>query len=209
MDKQDCKSQNPTEQLILEAAVREFGRKGFDGARTTNIAAEAGVTHAMLNYYFRTKENLFERIFEDKLSQILDLVLAPITESSGDIKQRIAKGIAAHFDFLMANRDLPRFIVTNFNARPDYCRKMIDNIESNARERLMAFQEQLDQAYFHRKINHINAWSLLGDIASLNVFPFLAFPMMMAISGYDSDCYDEFMQARKEENIETIMKRLS
>ena len=52
------------EQAILEAAEREFIAKGFAGARTTSIAEAAGVTHAMLHYYFRTKEQLFERILD-------------------------------------------------------------------------------------------------------------------------------------------------
>ena len=58
------------EQAILEAAEREFLKKGFDGARTTSIAAAAGVTHAMLHYYFRTKEQLFERILDLSLIHI-------------------------------------------------------------------------------------------------------------------------------------------
>lgn len=53
---------NNTEQLILEAAEQEFFAKGFGGARTAVIAENAGVTHAMLHYYFRKKEYLFERI---------------------------------------------------------------------------------------------------------------------------------------------------
>ena len=55
------------EQEILEAAEREFIAKGFAGARTTSIAEAAGVTHAMLHYYFRTKEQLFERILDEKM----------------------------------------------------------------------------------------------------------------------------------------------
>ena len=56
------------EQEILEAAEREFIAKGFAGARTTSIAEAAGVTHAMLHYYFRTKEQLFERILDEKMA---------------------------------------------------------------------------------------------------------------------------------------------
>lgn len=48
------------EQEILKAAEQEFLTKGYDGARTTSIAQAAGVTHAMLHYYFRTKEQLFD-----------------------------------------------------------------------------------------------------------------------------------------------------
>ena len=55
-----------TEQSILKAAEKEFLKKGFSGSKTTEIAKEAGVTHAMLHYYFRTKENLFNKVFEEK-----------------------------------------------------------------------------------------------------------------------------------------------
>ena len=41
------------EQDILKAAEMLFAEKGFKGATTTLIAAQAGVTHAMLHYYFR------------------------------------------------------------------------------------------------------------------------------------------------------------
>ena len=63
MDKQEKQTK---EQLILAAAEHEFLTKGYDSARTTSIAQAAGVTHAMLHYYFRTKEQLFERIVDEK-----------------------------------------------------------------------------------------------------------------------------------------------
>ena len=61
-----------TEQSILKAAEKEFLKKGFSGSKTTEIAKEAGVTHAMLHYYFRTKENLFNKVFEEKARQLAD-----------------------------------------------------------------------------------------------------------------------------------------
>ena len=57
-----------TEQAILQTAETEFLDKGFALAKTTEIAKQAGVTHAMLHYYYRTKEKLFERVFQEKVS---------------------------------------------------------------------------------------------------------------------------------------------
>ena len=61
---------------ILKAAEHEFLTKGYDGARTTSIAQAAGVTHAMLHYYFRTKEQLFDRIVESKFSTMSQSLIA-------------------------------------------------------------------------------------------------------------------------------------
>lgn len=65
-----------TESEILKAAEQEFMLKGFDGTKTTSIAHAAGVTHAMLHYYFRTKEQLFERILTEKVQLMSESVLA-------------------------------------------------------------------------------------------------------------------------------------
>ena len=61
------KEDKNTEQAILKAAEEEFLKKGYALSKTTDIAKQAGVTHAMLHYYFRTKENLFEKVFSQKV----------------------------------------------------------------------------------------------------------------------------------------------
>lgn len=209
MDKQETQQSKDTEQLILEAAVKEFSTKGFDGARTSTIAANAGVTHAMLHYYFRTKEKLFERIFKDKIQYIIKMVLSPMVESEGSIKERICKGIEAHFKFLLANKELPVFFITTINSRPESYREAISVLSSTASDRIKALQGALDKAHEAGEISKVKADALIGDIASLNVFPFLAYPLLMAATGYREEEYEAYMEMRLKENIEIIMKRIS
>lgn len=209
MDKQNTEQAKDTEQLILEAAIQEFSAKGFDGARTSTIAANAGVTHAMLHYYFRTKEKLFERIFKDKIQYIINMVLSPMVESKGSIKERICKGIEAHFKFLLANKELPVFFITTINSRPaSYC-EAISELSASASDRIKALQGALDKAHEAGEISKVKAEALIGDIASLNVFPFLAYPLLMAATGYREEEYEAYMEMRLKENVEIIMKRLS
>ena len=118
------------EQAILEAAEREFLKKGFDGARTTSIAATAGVTHAMLHYYFRTKEQLFERILDEKMRMMGQSVLAAFGDARLPLIERLRNGIERHFDFIAANPDLPRFIVNEVFARPERYEAMQRQIRS-------------------------------------------------------------------------------
>lgn len=63
-----------TEQLLPEAAEAEFLEKGYGKARTTEIAKRAGVNHAMLHYYFRTKEHLFEVVFRNKAALMSEVL---------------------------------------------------------------------------------------------------------------------------------------
>ncbi|TGX83163.1 TetR/AcrR family transcriptional regulator [Palleniella muris] len=202
------KSEKDTEQRILEAAIKEFSLKGFDGARTASIAAEAGVTHAMLHYYFRTKEKLFECVFKDKMQYVLDMVLVPIVRAEGSIKERICKGIEAHFDFLMANKDLPLFVFTTLHSRPEMFREAVNGLAPVFREQLKEVQCECDKAHEAGEIGRVDVPMLLCDIACLNVFPFLASPMMMVVAGYPQERYGEFMEMRKRETVETILKRI-
>ena len=103
-----------TESEILKAAEQEFMLKGFDGAKTTSIAHAAGVTHAMLHYYFRTKEQLFERILTEKVQLMSESVLAAFGQPGLPLLERLKDGVTCHFDFIAANPQLPRFIVNEF-----------------------------------------------------------------------------------------------
>jgi len=96
------------EQTILEAAEREFLNKGFAGARTTSIAEAAGVTHAMLHYYFRTKEQLFERILDEKMRLMSQSVLTAFGQPGLPLAERLRNGVERHFDFIAATPDTQR-----------------------------------------------------------------------------------------------------
>ena len=105
----------PTKEL---AAEQEFLTKGFDGARTTSIADAAGVTHAMLHYYFRTKEQFFGRILNEKMALMATSMVAVMGNPSLPLVERIGQGIGQHFDFLMTNPELPRFIINEVATQP-------------------------------------------------------------------------------------------
>lgn len=198
-----------TERLILDAAVKEFSAKGYDGARISSIAAQAGVTHAMLYYYFRTKEKLFERIFKDKIEYILNMVITPMVESRSDIRDRVAYGVSVHFDFLMKNRDLPIFFITTLNSRPELYNEIREKLLSTANRRISYLQFEFNKAMRNGEICNLDVCDLLADIASLNVMPFLAAPIMMPALGYNPEDEAQFFADRKKENIEIILKRLS
>ena len=104
------KKEDNTEQLILKAAEEEFLEKGFVLAKTTEIARRAGVTHAMLHYYYRTKENLFEQVFRQKV-QLVAKSLDTAFDEQLPFAQQLETLIQVHFEFIQANPRLPFFIL--------------------------------------------------------------------------------------------------
>lgn len=198
------KSSQTTEQLILEAAEREFLQKGFAGARTSAIAEAAGVNHAMLHYYFRTKENLFETIAAKKMVLLREILTITPEEAAMPLIEQIRTMTERHFEFVKANPDLPRFVITEIIGNPERREMILGHLRKYLPELINQFQLRIDEEVIRGNCRRVEASMLLFDIVSLNLFPFMMAPLSSAIF---SD-YDEFLELRKQEVIETIISRI-
>ena len=205
MDNQEKQSK---EQLILAAAEQEFLTKGYDGARTTSIAQAAGVTHAMLHYYFRTKEQLFERIVDAKFAKMSHSMVTIIGDPSLPIVERIKGGIAAHFDFVAANPLLPRFVINEIVSRPERYEVLYKRAGFVVNSVYNALQAEVDSAAERGEIERVDVKMLFISIMSLNIFTFVAYPFMEPIMGELRANREQFLAERKAENIETILRRI-
>lgn len=197
-----------TEERILEAAVQEFMTKGYAGARTTAIAEAAGVTHAMLHYYFRTKDKLFDRIIESKIGTLRDIMLASLGDPTIPLFDKIKSAIENHQDFIAANPELPRFMINEVLNRPDRMPKVIERLKHHTPLVVQSLQRQIDEYADRGLCRRVDAGMLMLDIVSLNIFPFSATPMVNALLGGMMENRQAFVEARKKENVETIMKKL-
>lgn len=208
MDKEAPHAED-TETKILHAAEKEFLEKGYAGARTATISEAAGVTHAMLHYYFRTKDKLFERIITEKMTLLGDIVLGAFGDSSLPLAERIRQGVEQHFDFIAANPSLPRFIINEVYAHPERLRIMETSVQGIASRLLGGLQSEIDESAARGLSRPADALMLLVDIISLNLFPVMAAPIVGSIIGGTYESYDAFLAARKQENVETILKKLN
>ena len=207
MDKELNYSQD-TETRILQAAEKEFFEKGYIGARTTSIAEAAGVTHTMLHYYFRTKDKLFEQIVSKKINMLGDIILSAIGDNNLPLEDRIRQGVERHFDFISANRDLPRFIVNEVFSHPERIEILKTSIQNIVNDLLNNLQQEIDEYAAKGLCQQADARMILIDIVSLNVFPFMAVPIVKEAIGYSYKSYDEFLTLRKKENVETVLRKL-
>lgn len=202
------KVNNTSEQAIISAAEKEFLEKGFAAAKTTNIAAKAGVTHAMLHYYFRTKENIFNKIYEQKVEMLAKSVMTAFFNLQLPTIERIKKGIESHFDFLAANPSLPRFVINEIITNPERLQKLKTTIHLALKEVLQRIQDDLDAAAERGEIRHVNAIDLILDAVSLNVFLFIMYPIATEILLPIYGSEKKMLEARKAENIQTLLNRL-
>ncbi|MCH5248247.1 MAG: TetR/AcrR family transcriptional regulator [Muribaculaceae bacterium] len=208
MDKfTQTESQN-TEQKIIDAAEEEFLLKGFDGARTTSIAAKAGVTHAMFHYYFRTKEKIFEKIISKKLELLTGLIMDSISIENLGLEEKLKRIIDTHIDFVSENPQLPGFLVREIFNNPERFDILRARFETFAPMLVQNIQKELDKGQAEGKYRKTDARMLLIDIISLNVFAFMAAPLVnVVLSGFMDD-KETFRELRKKENFDTIMRKI-
>ena len=194
-----------TESRILQAAEEEFLLKGLEGARTTAIAERAGVTHAMLHYYFRTKNMLFERIIEEKMRNAGNIMQAVFVLGDMPLMERVKRGVEQHFDFIAANPNLPRFVIQEIYSHPERHEIMRSQVLTITKDWLCDLQRHIDESAATKATEWIDARMLLLDIVSLNLFAFIGYPLM-----FDGLVTDKkvFFEKRKAENVELIMRRL-
>ena len=195
------------EQQILEAAEREFLEKGYDGARTTSIAKAAGVTHAMLHYYFRTKEQLFEHIIDKKMSEIVPLMTHLFGNSDLPLVKRIEEAVSIHFDFVMANPDLPKFLINEVLPHKERCDLFRSKIE-NVLYLVDNLQREVNEAAASGEVEQFNVLLLFQSVLSLNIFPSVMENMIENLLGDNGQSMKEVLAQRKAENIELIMRRI-
>lgn len=200
----DAKSN--TEEAILKAAEDEFMANGFAGAKTVAIAERAGVTHAMLHYYFRSKRNLYEKVLNEKMELMIRSFGVFFERSDDDIVERIRHGIEYHFDFFKANPLLPFFMVNEVFSKNDV--RIMDVMRAKVFNVYKKIQKEVDAAVAAGNIRPVSAFDLMLDIISLNVFAFVAKPFIKGFEGVIFNNEDEMYEARKRENVEVIMSRI-
>ncbi len=179
-----------TEEKILLAARKIFIQKGMDGARMQEISDEAGINKALLHYYFRNKNKLFEAVFTDIFKTFFGKVGSGLM-SDAPIKEKIMLFTDTYIDTIAANPFVPQFIINEINRDPS----IMQNIMNNA-----GFQPDMLVSLFESQIKHTeyDIRHFIVSILGLCIFPFAARPLMETIY-FDSNkgAYEKFLQERK------------
>jgi TetR/AcrR family transcriptional regulator len=201
-----------TERQILDAAHRVFLRSGTAGARTQEIAAEAGVNSALLHYYFRSKERLAAAVFHRAAGELFPVV-AGILLSDVSLEDKVRQVIAVELDRLSCTPYLPAYIISELAYHPERIRQLIaaltgERPEALGQTVLTKIKEQIRDEVRGGRMRAIRADQFLVNLLSLCIFPFAAQPMLAALLGLDGERFSRFIHDRKRELPEFFMKAL-
>jgi len=191
-----------TEDKIVDAAKTVFVQKGMDGARMQHIADEAGINKALLHYYFRTKDKLFEKVFTILFKDIFSIFDRAVSEEvsfeeflDGFIRQYIKK--------IKSKPYIPQFIIHELNRNP---KKIVELMHSSNFKKQRLF-DLVNKAVEEKVIRPIHPVHLITNILALCIFPFIAKPIItgFALDG-DKTKYQQYIDERPEEVIAFVKR---
>lgn len=184
-----------TENQILDAAKKVFLLKGMDGARMQEIADEAGINKAMLHYYYRNKQLLFEAVFNHAFALIAPQ-LNQILSDSNSVEEKIKQFSLNHISFLIKHPYLPSFIIQELNRDAEFAKKMMNK---NVFPNIGVFKNQIELAIENGELRPVKPEQLLINIIALNAFPFVARPLLQSIISLDDAPFETILEERKTE----------
>jgi AcrR family transcriptional regulator len=202
--KENQQQPDSAEQKIFDAAHEIFVQKGMDGAKMQEIADKAGINKALLHYYYRSKEKLYEAVARAIIGRAAPMI-SRLIESELPLEEKIRHFIDFYIGIISKNPFIPLFIISEINKHPEHFFEAILPAEL---PKPQFFIRQVEEEIAAGKIRPVNPRHLVINIVSMCVFPFIAKPMARFALGLNSAELKLFLEERKEQVTEFVLAAL-
>ena len=188
-----------TEEKILAAAKKVFYKKGLKGARMQEIADDAGVNKAMLHYYFRSKQKLFDQVFSQSVRSITPQLMDVFLEES-NLQTKITHLVELTIDLFLEEPFLSNFIINELSNNPEKLFQSILEYDDGLVGKVLPListqiQEGIEQGSIK---SDLKPAELIVNILSLCLLPIMAQTVLQRILGIDDERMERFMAKRKQ-----------
>jgi len=204
----DIKNEQPLEQAILEVAERLFLEKGFAMTSTTEIAKEVGCNQALIHYYFRTKDNLFNTIFEQKFKIFFQGIFDTKKLENLSFRDKLRNIIESHFELLRRNPRMPALILNESLRQPNHIKVLREKLHALPEQLFYEFNEELQVEIKNGRIRDISLIDLVFSMFSLNATMFIMLPVLELLLDLNDEKKELMIQHRKSENVDFILNSL-
>ena len=178
-----------TEEKILEAASKVFTEKGFAGTRTRDIAEEAGINLALLNYYFRSKEKLFEQVMKLKMVLLFGQIVPILTNEKTNLEEKIDLVSNKYFEILSKNPNLPLFVLSEMQKKNSEVKSIIPVNK--------IFKNSVILKQIKERKPELNPSHFLINFLSMTIFPFITKPVFNTFDLMNETEFQQFVEERK------------
>jgi len=184
-----------TEEKIFDAAAEVFVEKGMNGARMQDIANRAMINKSLLHYYYRTKDKLFDAVFQ-KLAGKVFAKFAPVFNENLTLEEKLRFFYKEHISFMNENPRLPAFILNEINRNPELIKRILKSVDFNKLWDMLENQHKAELEMYN--ITRATIPQLMSTIAAISVFPFAARGILETILEKAGMDFDTYIEERKE-----------
>lgn len=204
----DIKEDKSMEQLILEKAEELFLEKGFAATSTTMIAHAVGCNQALVHYYFRTKDNLFNTVFETRFRDFFTRIFDTSEIHQKSFIEKIKHISVSHFDLLAENPKLPMLILNELSRQPEHIHMLRNKLHELPEKLYQMLNTELQKEISEGKVRNVSLIDILTTIITLNVALFTVFPLATQVLQLSEEEKSKMLMHRKNENITIILSYL-
>ena len=193
-----------TEVLILNAARKVFLENGFDGTTMQKISDEAGINKALLHYYFRSKDRLFEAVFIEAFARMVPNIMK-VFFSEMEFQEKIRNFVDTYITALQQYPQIPLFILHELHRNPGRIIELIKSTGMNPDFVMDIIRQEIKKG----TIAEIDPYDLMVNMLAMCIFPFAARPMIQGfIFKNDAKVFEEFLDKRKTEVADFILNAI-
>ena len=197
-----------TENRIIEAARQVFTKKGYAATRTDDIAKEAGINRALLHYYFRSKDKMFEIIFTDRLKEFFSGIVS-ILLSEKTVVEKIRALVMHDITTLQEHPDMPLFVISEITNNKDRFIEFVNQAGIPKGKLIEMLQNQIDREIEEGKLKPTtSAQQLMMNTMSMAIYPFLARPIIQTMMMMDDRKFNSMIEKRKKEVADFIINSI-
>lgn len=189
------KNNSEVKDRILKVSRELFIRNGYNNTSVRDIASASGTNIAMVNYYFNSKYNLFEIIFDDALTVLFDRILK-VLQSDKSFFDLLASWIDSYYETFMEYPQIPDFILNAISQNPERLTERIRKFDPYSI--FMIISARLQREVENGTIQETPPLDFLLNVLSLCVFPFIFGPMATKVAGRTPEDYREVLENHKK-----------
>lgn len=189
------------EQKIKEAARKVFLEFGFDGCTSRQIAKEAGINVALVNYYFKSKNQLFQLVFKAVMEDFLNTMLE-VFKTDLSLENKVRIFIEREFEFLSKHPDIPLFVIGQLSKKQGCNLSELGLLQQLAATGVF---EQCIKAQEEGKMRKVEIFSIMTILKANCHFPVMARPLIQDIHGMSDEEYEQKITLHKQYVIEMIV----
>ena len=196
-----------TGQAILKAAEELFLEQGFEQTTTKQIAQRAGCNQALLHYYYRTKDNLFVQIFEEKAKFIATHFL-DINLTAQTLEERISQMVELHFELFRKNPRLVPFLLKEVLSDPVRVAPILDKIKQYMVKIFGKKEKEMHEEIEKGAARPVSTLNVILTLVSLDMAPFIIAPVLQRVLDLTDEQLDEQLDKRKPEVVEILLRQI-